>query len=54
MIERSGDIMCDPHRICGGDEKRGFFDLASKPVATVYMWFSLKTTAMVSWFGPQN
>jgi hypothetical protein len=21
---------------------------------TVYPWFGLKTTAMISWFGPQN
>jgi hypothetical protein len=31
-----------------------FFDLASKLVMTVCPWFGLKTTAMISWFGPQN
>jgi hypothetical protein len=31
-IRRSGDTVCDPHRTRGGDEKRGFPDLASKPV----------------------
>jgi hypothetical protein len=51
---RSGNVMCDPHRTGGGDEKRGFSDLSSKPVATVCQWFGLKTTATVSWFGPQR
>jgi hypothetical protein len=46
--------VCDPLCTCGGDEKRGFFSLASKSVATVCQWFSLKTIATVSWFGPQN
>jgi hypothetical protein len=27
--------MCDPHRTHGGDEKHGFFVLASKPVEIV-------------------
>jgi hypothetical protein len=35
MIGRSGDTMCDPHLTHGGDEKRGFSDLASKLVVTV-------------------
>jgi hypothetical protein len=42
MIGRSGDVVCDPHRTCGGDEKRGFSGLASKSVAMVYQWFVLK------------
>jgi hypothetical protein len=46
--------MCDPHHTREGDEKRRFPRLASKPVVMVYQWFSLKTTATVSWFGPQN
>jgi hypothetical protein len=46
--------VCDPHRTLGGNEKREFFGLASKPMVTVYQWFGLKTTATVSWFGPQN
>jgi hypothetical protein len=46
--------MCDPHRTCGGDEKRGFFGLASKLVATVCQWFNLKIAAMISWFMPPN
>jgi hypothetical protein len=46
--------MCNLHRTHGGDEKRGFPGLASKPVAMVCQWFDLKTTVMVSWFGPQN
>jgi hypothetical protein len=46
--------MCDPHHTRGGDEKRGFPSLASKPVATVCQWFGLKTTTIVSWFEPQN
>jgi hypothetical protein len=54
MIGRSGDAVCDPHRTRGRDEKRGFFGLVSKPVATVCQWFGLKTTMTVSWFGPQN
>jgi hypothetical protein len=54
MIRRSGDIVCDPHHTRGGDEKRGFSGVASKPVATGCQWFGLKTTMMVSWFGPQN
>jgi hypothetical protein len=41
-IGRLGDIMCDPYRTCGGDEKCGFPGLASKPMA------------MIWWFGPQN
>jgi hypothetical protein len=31
----SGDAICDTHCTRGGDEKCGFFGLASKPVATV-------------------
>jgi hypothetical protein len=54
MIGRSGDVMHDSHCTCGGDKKRGFSDLSSKPVGTVCQWFGLKTNAMVSWFGPQN
>jgi hypothetical protein len=46
--------VCDPHRTCGGDEKRGFPGLASKLVVMVCQWFGLKTTVMISWFGPQN
>jgi hypothetical protein len=42
MIGRSGDVVCDPHRTCGGDEKREFSGLASKSVAMVYQWFVLK------------
>jgi hypothetical protein len=51
MIGRSGDVVCEPHRTRGGDEKRRFFGLASKPVATVCQWFGLKTTMTISWFG---
>jgi hypothetical protein len=54
MIGRSGDVVCDPHRTCGGDEKRGFIGLVSKPVVTVCQWFVLKTTAVVFCCGPQN
>jgi hypothetical protein len=43
--------VCDLYRRCGGDKERGFFGLASKPVAMVW-WFGLKTTTTVSWFGP--
>jgi hypothetical protein len=46
--------MCDPHRTHGGHEKRGFSDLASKPMETVCQWFGLKTTMTVSWFETQN
>jgi hypothetical protein len=45
--------MCDLHRTHGGDEKRGFSGLASKPVVMVCQWFDLKTTVMISLFGPQ-
>jgi hypothetical protein len=31
-----GDVVYDPHRTRGGDEKRGFPSLASKPVAMVF------------------
>jgi hypothetical protein len=44
----------DLHRTRGGDEECVFFGLASKPVVMVCQWFCLKTTVMVSWFGPQN
>jgi hypothetical protein len=54
MIGWSGDTVCDSHRTRRGDKKHGFFSLASKPAATVYQWFGLKTTVTVSWFGPQN
>jgi hypothetical protein len=54
MIGRSGDAVCNPHHTRGRDEKRGFFGLVSKPVATVCQWFGLKTTMTISWFGPQN
>jgi hypothetical protein len=54
MIGRFGDTVCDSHRTRGGDKKRVFSGLASKPVAMVCQWFELKTTATVSWFGPQN
>jgi hypothetical protein len=46
--------VCDPHRTRGGDKKRRFFGLASKPVAMACQWFGLKPIATVSWFGPQN
>jgi hypothetical protein len=46
--------VCDPHHTRGGDERREFSNLASKPVAMVYQWFDLKITVTVSWFGPQN
>jgi hypothetical protein len=49
-----GDTVCDLYRTRGGDEKRGFFSLASKLVVIVCQWFGLKTTTTVSWFGPQN
>jgi hypothetical protein len=42
MIGRSGDVVCDPHRTCGRDEKHGFSGLASKSMAMVYQWFVLK------------
>jgi hypothetical protein len=48
MTRRSGDIVCDPYRTRGGDEKRGFPGLASKPVAMVCQWFGLKTIVTVS------
>jgi hypothetical protein len=35
MIGRSGDTVCDPHHTGGGEEKRRFSILASKPVPTV-------------------
>jgi hypothetical protein len=54
MIRRSGDIVCNPHRTRGEDEKHGFFGLASKLVVKVCQWFGLKTTLAVSWFAPQN
>jgi hypothetical protein len=46
--------MCDPNRTYGGDEKRKFFGLASKLVATVCQLFCIKTAAIVFWFVPQN
>jgi hypothetical protein len=46
--------VCNLHHTRGGDKKRRFSGLASKPVATVCQWFGIKTTAVVSWFGPQN
>jgi hypothetical protein len=54
MIGRSGDTVCDLYYTHGGDEKREFSGLASKPVVTVCQWFDLKTTTTVSWFVPQN
>jgi hypothetical protein len=53
-IGRPGDAVCDPHRIHGGDEKHRFPILASKMVVIVCQWFDLKTTATISWSGPQN
>jgi hypothetical protein len=53
-IGRSSDVVCDPHRTRGGDQKRGFPGLASKLVVTVCQWFGLKTTTPVSCFGHQN
>jgi hypothetical protein len=43
-------------RIVHVEETRsvGFSIWASKPMGTVCQWFGLKTTATVSWFGPQN
>jgi hypothetical protein len=46
--------MCYPHHTHGGDEKRGFSDLASKLMMMGFQWFGFKTTATVYWFGPQN
>jgi hypothetical protein len=54
MIGRSGDAVCDLQYTRRGDEKHGFSGLASKPVVTVFQWFGFKTTATVSWFGPQD
>jgi hypothetical protein len=54
MIGRLGHAVCDQHHTRGGDEKRGFPGLATKLVVKVYQCFGLKTTAMISWFGPQN
>jgi hypothetical protein len=48
MIMRSGDIVCDLHRTCVGDEKHRFAGLASKPMAMVCQWFDLKTTMTIS------
>jgi hypothetical protein len=53
MIGRLVDVVYDPHRTRGGDEKCGFSGLASKLMATFCQWFGLKTTVMVYWFGPQ-
>jgi hypothetical protein len=53
-VERSGGAVCGLHRVCG-DEERGFLGwpskprvmvfpgLASKPVATIFFQFGLKT-----------
>jgi hypothetical protein len=46
--------MCNPHRTCGGDDKRGIPGLVSKSVAMVCQWFGLKTNVTVSWFVSQN
>jgi hypothetical protein len=54
MIGRLGDAMCDPHHTRGGDKKREFSSLASKPVVMVCQWFGLKITMKVSWFVSQN
>jgi hypothetical protein len=54
VTERSGDVVCGLHR-ARRDDELGFLGLASKPRSTVYEWFGLKTTRMVSHrFGPQN
>jgi hypothetical protein len=65
MIGRLGDTVCDPHHTCGGDEKREFPGLASKPVVMVYqclaskplqqffgLGFKIKVDGLVVW--PQN
>jgi hypothetical protein len=54
MIGRLDDVVCNSHHTRGGEEKRGFSGLASKPVVTICQWFGLKTIATVSWFGHQN
>jgi hypothetical protein len=54
MIRRSGDAVCGLHHTRGGDEKHGFFCLASKLMVTVCQWFGLKIIMTDSWFGPQN
>jgi hypothetical protein len=54
MIGRSGDVVCNPHRTHGGNEKHGIPGLASKPVVMVCQCFGLKATATASWFGSQN
>jgi hypothetical protein len=46
--------VCDPHRTRGGDKKRGFSGLASKPEVMICQWFGLKITVSISLFGPQN
>jgi hypothetical protein len=53
MIERSGDAVCDLYR-AQGDEKHGFFDLASKPRLTISPSLVSKSVAtdLVVW--PQN
>jgi hypothetical protein len=47
-IKRSGDALCGPHHTCGGDEKRGFLGLVSKPRFTVSSGLASKPTATVS------
>jgi hypothetical protein len=37
-IERSGDTVCDLHRV-HGDEEHMFLGWASKPRSTIYQWF---------------
>jgi hypothetical protein len=49
-----GDAFCDLHRTRGGDEKHKFSSLASKLVVMICQWFGIKTTVMISWFGPRN
>jgi hypothetical protein len=48
------DVVCDLHHTRGGGKKCDFFGLVLKLGVTVCQWFGLKTTAMISWFAPQN
>jgi hypothetical protein len=54
MTKKLGDTVCDSHCTRGGGKKRGFPSLDSKLVATVCQWLGIKTTTIVSWFGPQT
>jgi hypothetical protein len=55
MIRKLGDTVCDPHHIRGGDEKRGFPGLASKPLRQILdLVLKTKVDSLMIWISKSS